>query len=163
MKLEYAITNLSKTLKYESQRKYLNEIITHINELHTLTLDNNSAFAKLFISQLIDKKTNDIDFNINTFDLNGMADIFKLPLDHYYKELTLVLNDNFTRQVFANNKVSDKLHFERTEQETNDMREQIRAMPTADKLQIASGYWNKDEIEERIDKTIVTVLNNYSR
>ena len=161
MKIEHAIENLSNTLKYPNQVKYLNIIIEWINAQENINVNENHLFAKLFIHKLNDIKCHDKDFVVNKFNEAAMIDVLQLELDDYYKQFTETLNDNHTLHIYDKNGIQRK-HFALKTKEEQDMeRLSIKNMSKDDVEVVQNGYYKKEDVRNRLNNMISNALFKY--
>ena len=161
MSLESSIKWLSKRLTNEYDIKSMNEIIDFVNRQQQITINQNLLFAKLFIHKLNDIKLHDRDFMVNKFNQRAMADILKIDLDEYFKEFTFTLNENHIRYIFEENGIDAKHPFLKDDKELDLDKLKLSQIPKKDIETIYKGFWNEEDVRERLLEMINNAINKY--
>jgi len=161
MKIEYAIENLGISLKYESQTKYLNEIISWVNDQQNINVNQNLLFAKLFIHKLLDIKQHDFDPNVTKLNQRAMTDILKLDLEEYYKEFADTLNINLVNQMLEENGIETKHDFLKSDEELDLDKLKIQNIPKEDLSRLKISLWQIEDVKDRLNNMISNALLKY--
>jgi len=161
MKIEYAIENLGKTLKYDSQKIYFNEIVGWVINQQKISVNENLLFAKLFIHKLNDIKQNDFDPNVTKLNQRAITDILKLDIEDYYKEFKQTLNTNHLNEFFKENGIKTKHPYSKQEDEIKIDELKINNIKESDILEMKKGLWTIDEIKDRLNNMLNAALNKY--
>ncbi len=161
MKIEYAIENLGKTLKYDSQKRYLKEIVLFINKQHESVINENILFAKLFIAKLTDIKLHDFGSEVYPVNQKAMINILKLDLEEHYKQLMETLNTNYRREILEQNGINPKHEHLKTDKDLEFEELKIKNISKEDIKKIKSGLYELDEVKDRVNKMLSKALIKY--